>query len=183
MYWKSYPANTTQSSQKDCIEVHMPDKQNHSASSEHQWVRAWASLLHLSRYSVKEQDEVQCCMRQVFRLRFPNEALNASRVTPQREHVHHKPRVEPETCSTILERSSVSGHIMTKNFGKTRTAEVTICIISERTVRSSSTVTALLKELVPRMTRLVFFKIQSHSKSSLSGVTVVAAPKGTSILG
>ena len=89
---------------------------------------------------------------------FPNEALNASCVTPQREHVHHQTRVEPETCSTILERSSVSGHIMTENFGKTRTAEVTICTISERTARSPSTVTALLK----RSWAGTVFKLREH---------------------
>ena len=42
--------------QKDRIAVRMPDKQNHLASSEHRWVRAWASLPHLSRKSVKAQD-------------------------------------------------------------------------------------------------------------------------------
>ena len=83
---------------------------------------------------------------------------------------------------------------------ETRTAEVTICIISERTARSPATVTAHLKsgrtggkELVPHMIRRALSlnsvntagssKIQSHPKSSLSGVTVVAAPRGASTLG
>ena len=126
--------------------MRMPDKQNHLASSEHRWVRAWASLPLLSRYSVKAQDRSAVLKKASLPAAFPNEAPNASRVTPQREQVRHQPRVEPETCPTILERSSVSGHVMTKNISKTRTAEVTICIIPERTARSLPTVTELLKD-------------------------------------